>query len=117
MKRAQFQHIWIALFGINIYWVRCSHSKYEELVEEEFAAKAPDMEESVAARFEVYTKHDIPIGVIWLSREAELPSVAHECVHAAHWICKKKGIWLTDSSEEIYAYLVEYLLSNIEGLI
>jgi hypothetical protein len=119
MKRTDFQHIWIALFGINIYWVRCSHSKYEELVKAEFAAKAPDMEESVAARFEVYKKplYEFPIGVIWLSREAELSSAAHECFHAAHWICEKKGIWLTDSSEEIYAYLVEYLLSSIEGLI
>ena len=117
MKRAQFRHIWIALFGINIYWVRCSRSKYAELVAEEFSAKAPDKEDSVAACFDVYMKHEFPIGVIWLSKEAELSSAAHECFHAAHWICEKKGIWLTDSSDEIYAYLVEYLLSNIEGLI
>lgn len=37
----------------------------------------------------------------------------HEIFHASHFIINRVGIKLTDSSEEIYAYLIEYFYEKI----
>lgn len=42
------------------------------------------------------------------------PTIAHEALHATYSICNFVGIPLSDSSEEAYTYLLEYIIREIE---
>lgn len=44
--------------------------------------------------------------VIWSREPVDLPSVAHECVHAARHVLR----WIESDDEEVESYLVEFLL-------
>ena len=46
-----------------------------------------------------------PDKVIWLKR-MDMPSLAHEAVHAASMVCEDKGI----KDEEVLSYLVEHIV-------
>lgn len=116
-KRApKFKHVWLEIYKINIYWVRCTWTQYVDAIKREFKTE-PAKSAHCRARFEVYEKHEgrnrIPIGVIWLSKEANLAELSHECFHATHWVCHDRGIFLSDSSEEAYAYVLQFLISKI----
>jgi hypothetical protein len=53
-------------------------------------------------------------------RFKEVPSpgeLAHECFHAVSYILRNISINLNDTSEEAYAYLLEYLIEKITGVI
>lgn len=43
--------------------------------------------------------------------------VAHECVHITYRILKNKGMKLKDSSEEAYAYLLDYLYGEVSEIV
>jgi hypothetical protein len=44
-------------------------------------------------------------------------TIAHECFHATCRILKQKGILYTEDTEEAYAYLLDYLVTTVTGLI
>jgi hypothetical protein len=69
--------------------------------------------EKKGGKFEVYHKKGYDICVIWLPYKVPMSIIAHECLHAVHYILMKKGLWLTDSSEEAYAYLLQFIMKNI----
>ena len=52
--------------------------------------------------------------VIWAKPSEGLPTLVHEITHAAHHLLKCRDIKLTDETEEVYAYLVQFLF---EGLV
>lgn len=108
----KFKYVWIDILGGNIYWIHCSRTEYEKRVRLEFEVEPPKYGKETQANFSVYHKGETPIGVIWF-RKKTIPILAHECFHATHWICHKQGIWLTDSSEEVYAYILEYLIKKL----
>ena len=111
MSRYKFRHIWIGVYGVNIYWVVCDRANYEKLAKSEFGESPPKLKDG---RFEVYVKAKEEICVIWLKKgKANHPELCHEAFHAAHWILQRAGCWLTDSSEEAYAYLIQYIFKEI----
>ena len=111
-KKPTFNCITDNIFGLNIYWMVGTRGQYRGAVLREFGKINPDKDGSVLASFEVFVREDIQIGVIWLSKKSA-SMAAHECLHAVHWILQRKGLWLTDSSEEVYAYYIEYLVTQI----
>jgi hypothetical protein len=121
MSKQKFKHLWIELYHTDIYWVTCSRQKYEKLIRHEFDQEAPPCERDCGSRFEVYEKTDREIGVIWLREEKTKEEISkytigilgHEALHAVHWILQKRGIWLTDSSEEVYAYLIQFIVDKL----
>jgi len=50
---------------------------------------------------------------IWLSDKASFGSVTHEVFHLAHHVLAKYGFTLTESSEEAYAYFIQYVTNEI----
>lgn len=42
-----------------------------------------------------------------------VPLIAHEVIHAVNNILKKKGLTYSDSSEEAFTYLSDYLIGKI----
>lgn len=112
-RRATFKHIWVELYSRNIYWTICPREAYEKLIKNEFGEQAPKKSKSVTATYERYEKKEQNIGVIWLNLEWTMDILAHECFHATHDILNEKGFWLTDSSEESYAYLIQFIMMKI----
>lgn len=113
----KFKNYYESLFGIDIYWFRGSRKTYIDLVKGEFKQRAPEKTFSTKGTFEVYYKEkdNVWVGVIWL-RNNNLSHLVHECLHAVHWSLLDKGLTLTDSSEETYAYFLEKLVCNIRGV-
>ena len=116
MSRYKFKYIWIEIYGINVYWVQCERSAYNRLVKNIFDTDAPEKRKMTAGTFEVFEKDGQNIGVLWFSKSKNLfnlEHISHEAFHAAHWILSEQGLWLTDSSEEAYAYLIELIVGRI----
>jgi len=101
-----YRHIYIELYRVNVYFILCSSEHYERKIRHEFEAKSPSDTKNSAGKFEVYEKDGQEICVIWIT---DWEFLAHEIFHCVHWIMHSKGLWLTNSSEEAYAYLTEFL--------
>lgn len=108
-----FRHVYVPIFGGNIYCKRNTRAAYAAAIMREFGRESPSIGENTKATFEVYRKKGQDIGVIWLHPKAGNPQLWHECFHAAHRLLNDRGIWLTDSSEEVYAYFQEWLIKEL----
>jgi hypothetical protein len=80
-----------------------SHDKTDEFIK---GASAMFFHLSKAGRLVIITPSDVTPG-----------QIAHECFHALCCMMKEKGISLTDSSEEAWAYTLDYLVENTQRLI
>lgn len=47
--------------------------------------------------------------IIWFNPKAGLGTYVHELTHASHHLLKKREIPLSDDTEEVYAYLIDFL--------
>ncbi|MCK5604351.1 hypothetical protein KAR91_20850 [Candidatus Pacearchaeota archaeon] len=114
-RKPKFKHIYIKTFGANIYYVCCNRERYEELIKKEFDKKCPERSNTSIGTTEGYERDGTIIDVIWHSDECskDLSVAVHEAFHAAHNILQHKGMWLTDSSEEAYAYLLQQIVQEI----
>jgi hypothetical protein len=90
---------------VNIYWIICSLDWFKLKVKAEFNADLTDLD-ALDGRFQVFEKENQKVGVIWASTVSEL---AHEIFHCVVWMLNSRGLWLTESSEEAYAYLIDFL--------
>lgn len=109
----QFKHIYVDLYMFNIYWVRCSWKEYIRLVKNEFDENVTCNEKG--GRFATFKKEGHYICVIWIPLKASYDILAHEVFHCVHYIMGERGIYLTDASEEAYAYLLQYIMKQIES--
>ena len=113
----KFRHLYIELYGINIYYIRCNRTNYSKRVRYEFDEAAPAKPSSTKGTFEVYVRDDLLIGVIWLSDKADIGHLVHECFHCTHFFLDDKGLFLSDNSEEAYAYLVQHIFNKTKGIV
>jgi hypothetical protein len=63
-------------------------------------------------------------GVFWIHNESNRwfiafnwnklthGTIAHECFHATCGILRRKGIFLTEQTEEAYAYMIDFLVTK-----
>lgn len=49
---------------------------------------------------------------MWVRRKNDYPSLAHECIHAANYGLKARGVKISTSNDETLAYLVEWLFER-----
>ena len=113
----KLRHLWIELYGIIIYYIRCPRPDYHKRIKYGFGAIAPRQSKSAKGRFDVYEKGDTEIGVIWLSEKAGLDELVHECFHATHYFMQDSGLGLSDNSEEAYAYLIQHIFKKTKGML
>ena len=113
----KFRHIFVELYGFNLYYIKCDRSQYDKRVKYEFNEKAPFKQVSTYGTFEVYTKGAQAIGVLWLSEKAKIDHLLHECFHAVHYFLDDYGFNLSNNSEEAYAYLLQYLFKKTKGVL
>ena len=112
----KFRHLYIEMYGINVYYIRCDRTYYGKRVKYEFEEDAPVKQSSVEGSFEVYVKKDLPIGVIWLSDKSDIGHLVHECLHCVHFFFEDKGLFLSGNSEESYAYLIQHIFNKTKSL-
>ena len=123
-KRPKFKHIWVDMFGAKVYYICCTRDYYIKAIKRVFGEDAPEKCDNVLATCEVYTKFETKyrviegtqhIDVIWQNNKCskDISSIVHEVFHAVHNICQRKGLWLTDASEETYAYMIQWILMEI----
>lgn len=51
--------------------------------------------------------------VIWVKNEESVGALVHEIVHASHYLLSERAIPLTEETEEVYAYLTEFLFNAL----
>ncbi len=112
-RRAKFEFIWIDLISSNIYFICCSRKLYIEAIKREFKTLPPKKSDTVNGTVMTYYHGDTPITVIWVKKINDISVIVHECFHATHRVLADRGIGLCDSSEEVYAYLMDYLVTAI----
>jgi len=107
----EFKHIWIELYSENIYFIQCTNEQYVKMMERVF--KTIVKPTTASGKFCVINNNNDDAGVIWVKNDINYGLIAHECFHAVCWILSFRGFWLTDSSEEAYSYLLEYLFKQV----
>lgn len=60
------------------------------------------------------SKDNLPFTVVIHSNSRSLSVIAHEAVHAAHYIQKSMGIVPDFDNDELTAYIVEYICEKVE---
>lgn len=107
-----FKYIWVPIYQANVWWFRGPRKQYDKLVWKEFKREAPEKRITVNATVEEYLIGDQRVHVIWLKNH-KVHVLAHECFHAAYHILRDRGVYLTDGSEEAFAYLMDFLIQEI----
>lgn len=51
--------------------------------------------------------------LIWTNNGTKIHTLLHETVHAAHHLLKDRAVPLSSDTEEVYAYTIEYLFSQL----
>ena len=92
------------IYKANIWFIKSDKNRFVKQLSKELGY--PVREPTGCANFGVYEKNDVEINVIWISDWCYL---SHEIFHCVHYILQERGITLTDSSEEAYAYFIEFL--------
>ena len=106
-------HIYDFVFQQNFYFIPAKN-------EEEFRKKCKkqlgkiefkeELDNDKDGGFSVYQQNGAPVCFLW----AHTPRhIIHECWHAVSWTLRKKGINLTDDSDEAFAYLLGFLTEQI----
>lgn len=65
----------------------------------------------VDGHFAAYTTHKG--GVIWLGDKAGTGVITHECFHATAYVFEKLECKLTEATEEVFAYYLQWLTSEV----
>ena len=63
----------------------------------------------------VRTGQQVPVGVLWLPKNATARIITHEAIHAAGWVYRNKalGNGPMDEYNEVFAYLTGDIVANI----
>lgn len=94
------------------------NAELDKFISRKFGIKEKTNDWGFAGRFvEVYRDDDMKeqwAGVIalqqWRGNPYDYSILAHECLHAARWFLKARGIELTGKTEETYCYFMDSLV-------
>ena len=108
-----FRLIFVPVHRRNIYVSRVHFKTFKNRILNEVGEHIKDKKPNVHGTFSIFEKGGIDIGVIWLKPGCSRAEIIHECFHAVCWIRGSSGDWLTNSSEESYAYLLQWLCQEV----
>ena len=111
-RKIEFKHIWIEWLEVNVYWIQCSREQWVKKLHDYFGVSW-NHDDSECGNFSTYRKNGTNVGVIWFTNKEQ--SLAHECFHAVCWILAQRDIEFNQATEEVYAYMLQYLIKNING--
>lgn len=62
-----------------------------------------------------YCWHLSPVTVLlWMANPNDRACMAHETFHAVYWLLSNQGIQLTRETNEVYAYLQQWMVEGIQ---
>lgn len=73
-----------------------------------------DEKKSTDGGFFVFECMENKICVLW-AKNGEQDLIVHEIMHAVSFVLREKGISLSDETDEIFAYLMQFLFKEING--
>ncbi len=105
----KIKHIYDPIFRVNYYYfLTKSEGEFIKGINKQFNKNfCIPTEETKSGGFMVFVKKNTDICCFWAKSQSEL---AHEIIHCIAYTLIEKGIKLTDDTDEIYAYYMEYLL-------
>jgi hypothetical protein len=90
-----------------------THRKFCELIKKETGICLEPEENEVTGCFHgMSNKKCGSLGLIWSSDKSL--NLVHELMHACSWTLRNRDIYLTEESEESYAYYYTYLYRTIK---
>ena len=100
-----------------MYFTKCDRPTYEKMVKAEIGQDAPSKAPRTIATYESYPVDNSFVRVIWLSENADITQLVHESFHLVHALLQDRGLFLTDQSEEAYAYLLHFVFDKMKGIV
>jgi hypothetical protein len=104
-------HIFDPVYRQNYYYFNCRSQKdYTSLLKLKFKIELTPKDTDGA--FNVFAQRGTDVCFLWT--KGKTPQlVAHEVFHAVSYILRRKGLPLSDDTEEAYAYLIQFLTTEI----
>lgn len=110
---AKIEHIYDPIFKQNYYFINCkTHKKYREIVKKELQLEIEEKKYPTDGGFQLIEKQGNPIALFWGDKNKP-EIIAHECLHAISEVMRDKQIPLTYDTEEVYCYLLQWLMREI----
>ena len=91
-----------------------SHKKFCEIAKKETGFAPENCNEQVSGEFHGLTNKHCSLALIW-SPDKGL-NLLHEVFHACAWVLRNREIFLTEETEETYAYYYTYIMRMINSL-
>lgn len=105
-------HIYDPVFKNNIYYILSPDQKVMcQIIKKRFGI-TKDVHEGTDGRFLSEKWQDYPIGIIW-TRNRLPQTIAHEACHATFWALEDKGVKPGFETEEVYAYMIQFIMKEI----
>lgn len=108
------------LFNADILLVVCDFDVFLEstknkLTKEKFKILEKQVKEHGEDSWTLATQFPMPGGgsIIWGKPNAHIGSLVHEVTHAAHHLLKRRTVPLSEDTEEVYAYLIQFLFNEL----
>ena len=115
IKKTKIQHIYDPVFKQNYYFIDCkNHDEFLKICSEEIKVDLENEKTLVDGECYELIINGIPVQVFWANKR-RIEIVVHECFHAIYTCLSTRGIVLSNSSEEIFAYLLQFLIEEIKS--
>ena len=95
----------------------CSHDQFLHKVKKDFAVPQSELDimregiEGVSGRCWQLCHRKLIL--MWFNKPYTYRTIIHECFHATTFLLGRKGLKLSDDSDEAYAYMLDYLSSTV----
>lgn len=114
MKVHKPQHIYNEIFRQNYYVSFGLSSKELQKSVHKYIGKNwdCDIEKDNCGKFMIYETKKTSIFWIW-TKERDITVLAHELMHCVFYTLKNRPLPLTNDSQELYSYMLEWLFKRI----
>lgn len=102
------------IYNVRLFYLISDWKTCIKIVKDEFNYELKDEEEGEGYTIPLEHKNGGAGVFIWIDKNHRDDVLIHEVFHAAKFILFNRGIGLTDSSEEAYAYFLTYLFNSIK---
>ena len=115
IKKTKIQHIYDPIFKQNYYFIDCkNHDEFLKICSDEIKVDLENEKTLVDGECYELIINGIPVQVFWANKR-RIEIVVHGCFHAIYTCLSTRGIVLSNSSEEIFAYLLQFLIEEIKS--
>lgn len=107
-------HIWEPVFRSNFYYVIApTYAEFGKVVKHHFDIQIAEKEQNEPlGHTTAFPQDEGTLVFIWTKNNSP-DVIAHECFHAVAMELLDRGIKLSGDSDELYAYMLQFLMKSI----